>query len=63
MFPGLFIEAQGERKPRHAGAAPALRWSRRLLVAGFCAGVLLVSGCGQKGDLYLPDKPDRQQQH
>ncbi|WP_076714511.1 LPS translocon maturation chaperone LptM [Motiliproteus sp. MSK22-1] len=24
-------------------------------------GVLVLTGCGQKGDLYLPDQPQQQQ--
>lgn len=29
-----------------------LRWN---LLALFCCAMLMLSGCGQKGDLYLPE--------
>jgi len=31
--------------------------------AGFMLMLLLVLGCGQKGPLYLPDKPEKIEQH
>lgn len=31
-----------------------------LLLGLLAAGVLLASGCGNKGDLYLPDRADHQ---
>ncbi|MBU1190923.1 MAG: lipoprotein [Gammaproteobacteria bacterium] len=31
-----------------------------LLICLLATGTLLTSGCGQKGDLYLPDRADSQ---
>jgi predicted small lipoprotein YifL len=39
---------------------PRLRLSLLLLISLLAAGTLLTSGCGQKGDLYLPDRADNQ---
>ena len=64
MSHGLFIEAQGERKPSHprlrSSAGNGARMARSVLALGCCLGLLLLGGCGQKGDLYLPDKPAAQ---
>lgn len=32
---------------------------RRLIVLALMGAILLLSACGQKGDLYLPDNPSR----
>lgn len=34
--------------------------SHALLLVVLCAVVALLTGCGQKGDLYLPDEPPAQ---
>ncbi len=28
-----------------------------------CLAAIALAGCGQKGDLYLPDRPDEQRPH
>lgn len=37
-----------------------LRPTLLLLLGLLTAGILLTGGCGQKGDLYLPDRADSQ---
>ena len=67
MVFGLFIEARGERKPERPALEQALRpgklLARQLLAAACCLALLTVGGCGQKGDLYLPDEPAKQQRN
>lgn len=39
---------------------PRIRPILLLLISLLAASTLLTSGCGQKGDLYLPDRADSQ---
>lgn len=39
---------------------PRFRPILLLLISLLATGMLLTSGCGQKGDLYLPDRADNQ---
>lgn len=45
---------------RRTVTMPRLRPTLILLLGLLAAGVLLTGGCGQKGDLYLPDRADSQ---